>query len=314
MMIPSTRIRATFICEPPSCYKRTFLTLERTLMSHSRSHSIMRQRSYDNLGNGEGRYSSHSSRNVSPHPQYSNHRTRSPHPEEQKRVRFNDDHQDDKQSTQPRRPNSHHPKGDNCTNVDDASTKTIHPRGRYGNMARGYLGHCDNHESTKTHSGRTRVGRNDSPSRHQSHCRSDRDIIDAKVRRDRVEVISVNSRITTLEFSVQIYPMITIRGDYPPGFYLPKRFEEFLQMSDSELDRIMAAYGIPSTWSTRGERCSNQWSPRAVSYPISVDKHKNVVALLSFLGAYRLAQKLDDSRMKRRGSMRELCDKFRRER
>lgn len=284
----------------------------------------MRQRSYDNLGNGEGRYSSHPSRNASPHPQYSKQRTRSPHPMDQKRVRFTDNHQDDKQSTEARRPNSYHPKDDNCPSVDDASTKTIHPRGRYGTMARGYVGRANDHESTKAHSGRTQNRRNDSPSRytdsrpsdsssrHRSPLRSDRDFIDSKVRRDRVEVISVNSRISTLEFSVQIYPMITIRGDYPPGFYLPKRFEEFLQMSDSELDRIMAAYGIPSTWSTKGERCSSQWSPRAVSYPISVDKHKNVVALLSFLGAYRLAQKLDDSRMRRRGSMRDLCDMIRR--
>ena len=57
--------------------------------------------------------------------------------------------------------------------------------------------------------------------------------------RTNLEVANANASILRLSQHVQIHPMMTPEGRYPVEFAVPRRIDDFLRMSDSQLGRIL---------------------------------------------------------------------------
>ena len=106
--------------------------------------------------------------------------------------------------------------------------------------------------------------------------------------------------------------MMTIDGRYPIDFNVPRRLEDLLHMSLSQVDRIMMAYELDSSDSRyhRGGRLDS-WSDDYGCGSSKIERLLSLLVLFEFLGAHQLADCLRRSGrgglgMQRRGSNRLL--------
>lgn len=102
-----------------------------------------------------------------------------------------------------------------------------------------------------------------------------------------------NSQISDPRMGIQIHPMLTLGGSYPRYFQQPRRFEEFAYMDPYELDDIMREYDIGS-----GRRryyrglLTDRYDDDDLLYSIKPRNRRDYVAILEFLGAHQLVQRL----------------------
>ena len=84
---------------------------------------------------------------------------------------------------------------------------------------------------------------------------------------------------------------MSIDGRFPAGFHTPIRVVDFLDMSSSQLRRIMMSYGIgtPGTHHTGGIRTGSVLRDFDTGSS-ELERTRSLVDLLEYLGAYRLAE------------------------
>jgi len=91
--------------------------------------------------------------------------------------------------------------------------------------------------------------------------------------------------------------MITPEGRYPADFSVPRRLQDFVYMSEPDLDRILMVYGINTRnryYHSRRRRDpfddgDGDEDPFRGS---KVDRKRNFIALCDFLGAHTLVEHL----------------------
>lgn len=90
-----------------------------------------------------------------------------------------------------------------------------------------------------------------------------------------------------------IHPMMCLDGGYPTDFSTPRPLEDFYEMGEGQLDRIMIAYELSSSgpWHDRplhGDLMSARYG-YGYNHPRRMSR---LVTLFEYLGAYRLAEHL----------------------
>ncbi|KAK3715842.1 hypothetical protein LTR37_006825 [Vermiconidia calcicola] len=124
-------------------------------------------------------------------------------------------------------------------------------------------------------------------------------------RRTNLDVANANGSIVRASMHAQLHPMMTSDSGYPVDFAVPKRLEDFLRMSDSQLERIMLAYELDPLDSPyyrgRGMPRESLLSDLGTSRFLP-ERQRNLGALFEFLGAYNLAEQLMHTRRERLGS------------
>lgn len=112
-----------------------------------------------------------------------------------------------------------------------------------------------------------------------------------RINRTNLEVSSANAQFLQPVSDMQIHPMLSAAGYYPAGFATPLSLFNFVNMDDQQLQRIMMAYQL-AQWNVPYQRAlRNDFTVRQHGYP-RVRRLENLVALLQYLGACRLADHL----------------------
>ncbi|KAK0249602.1 hypothetical protein B0A54_05700 [Friedmanniomyces endolithicus] len=116
---------------------------------------------------------------------------------------------------------------------------------------------------------------------------------DELVRRTNREAAIANSGIRRPSHNVQLHPMMTPDGRYPPSFNLPCRIEELVRMDPYSLDQIMKAYELGATRRRyyQGSLVS-RFEDHDPFNRSNSSRIRDFIALFEFLGAYRLVDHL----------------------
>lgn len=82
-------------------------------------------------------------------------------------------------------------------------------------------------------------------------------------------------------------------GGYPTEFSRPRPLEDFLEMGEGQLERIMMAYELSSSGSWHDRPLHGDLMSGRYGYGYDHSRRRSrLVALFEYLGAYRLAEHL----------------------
>lgn len=111
--------------------------------------------------------------------------------------------------------------------------------------------------------------------------------------RTNLEVSSANAQLLQPFPDMQIHPMLSAAGYYPIGFTTPLSLFNLLSMGDQQLQRIMMAYQLAQRNAPYQPALRNDFIAGQCGYPQArLRRLENLLALLQYLGAYRLAEHL----------------------
>ncbi|KAK3073618.1 hypothetical protein LTR53_004628 [Teratosphaeriaceae sp. CCFEE 6253] len=116
---------------------------------------------------------------------------------------------------------------------------------------------------------------------------------DEIVRRTNREVAIANSAVNRLSGNVQIHPMMTLDGRYPPSFSVPRRLADLVHMDSRELDSIMSAYELGSNRRRyyRGS-LADRFGRDDPFNKSQVGRRRDLIALFEFLAVYPIVEHL----------------------
>ncbi|KAF2167667.1 hypothetical protein M409DRAFT_53654 [Zasmidium cellare ATCC 36951] len=90
-----------------------------------------------------------------------------------------------------------------------------------------------------------------------------------------------------------IHPMMCADGGYPTDFNTPRPLEDFLEMGEGQLERIMMAYELASAGSWLDRGLHGDFISARYGYGCNGPRRMSrLITLLEYLGAYRLAEQL----------------------
>lgn len=118
--------------------------------------------------------------------------------------------------------------------------------------------------------------------------------------RTNLEVSSANAQLLQPFSDMQIHPMLSAAGYCPTGFATALSLFNFVNVGDQQLQRIMMAYQLAQGNAPYQPALRNDFIAGQCGYPQArLRRLENLVALLQYLGAYRLAEHLKRCRCDR---------------
>lgn len=113
------------------------------------------------------------------------------------------------------------------------------------------------------------------------------------VPRNNRESAMANGSIMRLSRYTLVHPMMCPDGGYPTDFSMPRPLEDFLEMGDKQLERILVAYELTPGGSWYDRTYRDDLISARYGYGYSQPRRlSRLVTLFEYLGAYRLAEQL----------------------